>query len=88
MFFAMTKEEMLQKYSTVDSQENNYQEAQRRIKEAMQHGEKYVLLPKEEFKSEFTWYATRETIDRLSEDGFDINKVWQPWEYNSIEWYD
>lgn len=84
----MTREEMLKKYSTTGNQENNYEEAQRRIKEAMQNGEKYVLLPKETFKSEFTWWATDETISRLVADGFDLNTMWQPWEYNSIEWYD
>ena len=35
---------------------------------------------------EFTWSATEETIARLREDGFDIDKVWDPWEYWSIEW--
>ena len=84
----MTKKEMLQKYSTVHNNENNYVEAQRRIREAMQSGEQHVLLPKELFKEEFSWWATSETIERLRQDGFDINKVWQPWEYDSIEWYD
>ena len=68
--------------------ENNYDEAQRRIKEAMQRGESYVLLPKEEFSDEFKWWATSETISRLVNDGFDLNKVWQPDEYWSVEWYE
>ena len=68
--------------------DNNYEEAQRRIKEAMQAGEHYVYLPKEEFSHEFSWWATSETIRRLVEDGFDLNKVWEPAEYWSIEWYD
>lgn len=68
--------------------ESNYEEAQRRIKEAMQNGDSYVYLPKEEFSHQFSWWATSETISRLVEDGFDLNKVWQPFEYWSIEWYD
>ena len=35
---------------------------------------------------EFNWSATDGTIARLREDGFDIDKVWDPWEYWSIEW--
>ena len=68
--------------------EGNYEEAQRRIKEAMEKGEYYVLLPKSMFSDEFTWSATPETIGRLINDGFDIDKVWQPYEYYSVEWYE
>ena len=68
------------------SDEGNYEEAQRRIKEAMEKGENYVFLPKT--PGEFNWVATSETIERLMNDGFDIDKVWQPWEYYSVEWYE
>ena len=78
----MTKEEMVEKYA------NNYKQAQDRIAEAMKNGESYVLLPKEEFSSNFSWHVTADTLRRLEEDGFDIDKVWQPFEYHSIEWYD
>lgn len=78
---------MVNAYMKIDD-EANYEEAQRRIKEAMLGGDKYVYLPREMFKSEFTWWVTNETIERLREDGFDIDKVWQPWEYWSVEWYD
>ena len=82
----MTKEEMLEKYSP-NSSENNYEEAQRRIKEAMKAGENGVLLPgKEALSSEFDWICTSETIAKLEEDGFDIDKVWNPCEYYSVEW--
>ena len=82
----MTKDEMLEKYSP-NSGNNNYEEAQRRIKEAMQKGEPYVLLPgKEANASEFGWMATWETIYRLENDGFNIDKVWNPCEYWSVEW--
>ena len=81
----MTKEEMMSKYCTQDG-ELNYKEAQRRIKEAMEAGEKYVLLPGKNSEDEFKWCATYETISRLREDGFDIDVVWQPWEYWSVEW--
>lgn len=83
----MTRQEMIEKYSLVGA-DNNYEEAQRRIKEAMLKGESYVLLPKEEFSHEFSWWATSDTIERLVKDGFDLNEVWQPAEYWSIEWYD
>lgn len=83
----MTKEEMKELYLTT-SGKVNYQEAQRRIKEAMERGENYVYLPKSEFKDEFNWTVSAETITRLREDGFDINKVWQPYEYYSVEWYE
>lgn len=78
---------MLKKYSPLDN-ENNYKEAQRRIAEAMKNGEKYVYLPGKSNSEEFYWSATPETITRLKEDGFDIDKVWDPFEYWSIEWYD
>ena len=78
----MTKQEMLEKYA------DNYKMAQDRIAEAMKKGEKYVLLPKEEFSSNFSWCVTSDTLERLAKDGFKINEVWQPFEYHSIEWYD
>ena len=78
----MTKDEMLKKYS-ISNRENNYKEAQRRIAEAMKNGEKYVLLSGKNFGGEFT----QETINRLKEDGFDIDRVWNPFEYWSVEWY-
>jgi len=82
----MTKEEMIKKYSP-NYFENNYAEAQKRIKEAMLKGEHYVLLPGKNSADEFSWVAVPETISRLREDGFDVDKVWNPWEYWSIEWY-
>ena len=82
----MTKEEMVNAYYT-GHDEQNYEEAQRRIKEAMQKGKAYVYLPGKNGNSdEFTWSATKETIKRLQEDGFDIDKVWVCWDYWSIEW--
>ena len=67
--------------------DKNYKEAQKRIKEAMESGEKYVYLPgKNGSSGEFTWSATDGTIAKLREDGFDIDVVWDPWEYWSIEW--
>jgi hypothetical protein len=83
----MTKEEMLRRYSQFDS-ENNYKEAQRRIAEAMRQGVKYVYLPGKFPIGDCGWVATYETIARLQEDGFDIDKVWNPFEYWSVEWYD
>ena len=82
----MTREEMVNAYYTgCDNQ--NYEEAQKRIKEAMESGEKYVYLPgKNGSSGEFTWSATDGTIAKLREDGFDIDVVWDPWEYWSIEW--
>ena len=80
----MTKEEMLDAYYT--DYDKNYKEAQKRIKEAMESGKKYVYLPGKHSSGEFTWSATDETIARLREDGFDIDKVWNPWKYWSIEW--
>lgn len=82
----MTRQEMEERYLKTKG-EANYEEAQRRIQEAMQNGYHYVYLPKEEFSHEFSWWATSETIHRLVEDGFDLNKTWQPYEYWSIEWY-
>ena len=76
---------MASKYYTIDA-EQNYKEAQKRIKEAMENGEPYVYLPGKNNKSEFAWVALPDTITRLREDGFDIDKVWDPWEYWSIEW--
>ena len=68
----MTREEMVNTYYTgYDNQ--NYEEAQKRIKEAMESGEKYVYLPgKNGSSGEFTWSATDGTIARLREDGFNI----------------
>lgn len=78
---------MMGAYYTNGDGERNYEEAQRRIKEAMVAGEKYIYLPgKNGSSGEFTWSATYDTIARLREDGFDIDKVWDPWEYWSIEW--
>ena len=55
----MTKDEMLEKYSlkSPDNLDKNYQEAQKRIKDAMIKGEEWVYLPKESFASEFTWFV-------------------------------
>ena len=83
----MTKEEMLEKYSPHVG-ENNYKEAQKRIKEAMENGEMYVYLPGKNNTSEFSWCATIETIYKLKEDGFNIDDIWNPFEYWSVEWYD
>ena len=83
----MTKEEMINAYYTNGDSRRNYEEAQRRIKEAMQKGESHVYLPgKNDSGGKFTWSATEETIAKLREDGFDIDVVWDPWEYWSIEW--
>ena len=82
----MTREEMVNAYYTNGDGEKNYKEAQRRIKEAMENGEKYVYLPGKNNKGEFSWVATYGTIARLQEDGFDIDKEWYPWEYWSVEW--
>ena len=71
----------------VKMKNRNYKEAQKRIKEAMESGKKCVYLPgKNGSRFEFTWSATYETIARLREDGFDIDVVWDPWDYWSIEW--
>ena len=69
----MTKEEMLASYSQ-DNVDNNYTKAQEKIKEAMLRGEQYVYLPGKNNKDEFSWVALPETISRLREDGFDIDK--------------
>ena len=82
----MTKEEMINAYYTNGNGERNYEEAQKIIKEAMESGKKYVYLPGKHSSGEFTWSATDETIARLREDGFDIDVVWDPWDYWSIEW--
>ena len=78
---------MLKKYSHLDN-ESNYKEAQRRIAEAMKNGEKCVYLPGKSNLGDFSWKATPETISKLEKDGFDIDKVWNPFEYWSVEWYD
>lgn len=77
---------MMDAYYINDGGEKNYEEAQKKIKEAMQKGEPYVLLPGKNGADEFSWVATYDTIARLREDGFDIDKVWAPWEYWSVEW--
>ena len=83
----MTREEMVKAYYTNRDSRRNYEEAQRRIKKAMQKGESHVYLPgKNDSGGKFTWSATEETIARLRKDGFDIDKVWQPCEYWSVEW--
>lgn len=85
MDLTMTREQMVNAYYT--DYDKNYKEAQKRIKEAMESGKKCVYLPgKNGGSCEFTWSATNETIARLREDGFDIDVVWDPWEYWSIEW--
>lgn len=78
---------MMDAYYINGDSERNYEEAQKRIREAMEKGEPYVYLPgKHGSSDEFTWSATYDTIDRLREDGFDIDEVWDPWEYWSVEW--
>ena len=54
---------MLAKYSPHEG-ENNYREAQKRIKEAMENGEKYVYLPGKNNCGDFSWCATLETISQ------------------------
>lgn len=81
----MTKNEMLSQYFR-GGVENNYAEAQDRIKNAMLHGETYVYLPKEEYADEFNWVALPSTIQQLKKDGFNINGSWDPEEYWSVEW--
>ena len=76
---------MMKQYYTVD-REKNYEEAQKRIKDAMQRGEKYVYLPGKNNCNEFAWVATWDTILRLKDDGFKIDVVWEPYEYWSVEW--
>ena len=82
----MTKDEMMNQYYPDGGSEKNYEEAQRRIKEAMEAGEKYVYLPGKNCAHEFNWVATWDTIYRLQEDGFTIDKAWNPYEYWSVEW--
>lgn len=82
----MTRDEMINAYYINGCDQLNYVEAQRRIKEAMQAGERYVYLPGKNNPDDFKWVATYETIDRLRKDGFDVDKVWCPWEYWSVEW--
>ena len=82
----MTKEQMMNKFYTKKSS-YNYKEAQLRIQSAMRRGEPYVLLPgKNGMTNDFSWTASPETIERLRKDGFDIDKVWDPYEYWSVEW--
>ena len=53
----------------------------------MRRGEPYVYLPgKNGMTADFSWVATAETISRLRMGGFDIDKVWDPFEYWSVEW--
>ena len=81
----MTKDEMMDLYYNKNPQKN-YEEALKRIKGAMQNGEKYIYLPGKINPDGFNWAATEETISKLREDGFDIDVVWNPCEYWSIEW--
>ena len=81
----MTKYEMMEKYYS-NFDKNNYETACELIKKAMQAGEKGVYLPGKHSVSEFTWVATKETIDKLREDGYDIDVEWEPWDYWSVEW--
>lgn len=77
---------MMNAYYTNGDNERNYEEAQKRIKEAMVAGDKYVFLPGKNNADNFDWVATPKTISRLKEDGFDIDKIWDPYEYWSVEW--
>lgn len=82
----MTKEQMMSKFYTKRGS-YNYKEAQLKIQSAMRRGEPYVLLPgKNGMTHDFSWTALPETIERLRKDGFDIDKVWNPFEYWSVEW--
>lgn len=76
---------MIEKYYK-PSVEQNYVEAQERIKKAMQDHENYVYLPKETYKSQFKWFLMPDTLTRLLDDGFHVNELWDPEEYWSIEW--
>ena len=69
-----------------NTSDNNYEEAQRRIKEAMEQGEKYVYLPGKFNPDDWVWAATPDTICRLRKDGFAIDETWNPFEYWSVEW--
>lgn len=77
---------MINAYYTNGGGERNYEEAQKLIKEAMEKGKSYVLLPGKNSRDEFGWVASPDTIAKLQEDGFDIDKMWNPWEYWSVEW--
>lgn len=77
---------MVSAYYAKGDGERNYEEAQKRIREAMENGEKYVYLPGKNSADEFNWVATSETIAKLIADGFDVDNVWDPYEYWSIEW--
>lgn len=81
----MTKQRMMELYYK-EYTEANYERAQEMIQKAMKNGLEYVYLPGKSNCSAFDWCATPETIDRLREDGFDIDVVWNPWEYWSVEW--
>lgn len=81
----MTKDEMIKEFYAGNG-DVNYEEAQRRIMKAMLSGKGYVYLPGKNNRDEFDWVATAETIARLIADGFDIDKVWNPYEYWSVEW--
>lgn len=70
----------------VNLDNKNYEEAQEKIKEAMKAGKKHILLPGKNNADNFDWVATPKTISRLKEDGFDIDKIWDPWERWSVEW--
>ena len=80
----MTRDALVKKYF----KNSNYEEAQRRIIEAMKSGKNYVYLPGKVSRADFDWCATEDTIERLRIDGFDIDQTWNPWEYWSVEWYD
>lgn len=81
---------MLNKYFPSEQKlaEDNYEEAQRRIAEAMKNGAHYVFLPGKNNEVQFSWCAIPETIEKLQKDGFQIDDVWDPYEYWSVEWYD
>ena len=50
----------------------------------MEQGEKYVSLPREGFSN--VRFATWDTIDKLREDGFHIDEMWQSYDSWSVEW--
>ena len=81
----MTKEEMMNAYY-VNLDNKNYEEAQEKIKKAMKAGEKHIMLPGKNNADNFDWVATPYTIAKLIADGFDIDKIWDPYEYWSVEW--
>ena len=78
----MTKDEMLKKFCG----SKNYEEAQRRIADAMMNGDDHVYLPGKGSRNDFDWCATYDTIFRLRNDGFDIDVNWNPADYWSVEW--